>query len=155
MQSLSSNTESLNLSVRCYRVPWPSLMRSHIVPEHWYGTQKTQRCPHQVFVGPLSSPLWWHTARTDCHIRRRIFHLSCRNVHKHPSKRCKLRGWGGGKGTGKEEDGVKIRVRGGEEKGCTVSAGGSVLPGNVTMSSPWEHRACRLFWTNRQLSRQW
>lgn len=67
---------------------------------------------------------------------------------------CQRRSRGGEK---KEAKGWAKRKTEGERrrgKWSTVSAGGAELPGNVTMSSPWEHRARRLFWTNRQLSRQ-
>lgn len=94
---------------------------------------------------------------------------ACFHTHMHPctqtqrvgSPRDRVGGatakGGAGEEKKKEAKGWAKRKTEGERrrgKWSTVSAGGAELPGNVTMSSPWEHRARRLFWTNRQLSRQ-
>jgi len=101
----------------------------------------------------------------DKEIHSWISHLLYRNVQNHALclKEFEARGRGAtakGGATERYKDGQRgrqredlgVRRRG---KGSTVSAGDSKLPGSVTMSSPWEHRARGLFWTNRQLSRQW
>lgn len=168
--------KSLNL---CQMFHGPQTLINEVMycPKHWYRTQNDTKTV-DVLYSPLfgdSKTIHYTYRLANRHIGRKTHWAGefpiCRAktrmfAHVHtPSKSCKLRGWGGGAAAegganGVQRDGQRGRSR--EEqverrrgKGYTISAGGSELPGNVTMSSPWEHRACRLFWTNRQLSRQW